>query len=66
MKTKEELQDECTHLRPDGNASSFKDGICILCGWKCDHPEVDDGNCLDCGEFIVDDREPPLDSFPDD
>ena len=45
---------ECEHLAMPGYRSTFKDGKCTQCGWKCDHEEQEDGHCLMCGESTFD------------
>ena len=40
------LQDECPHTSFDSR------GECMDCNWKCEHFEIDESVCLDCGKFI--------------
>lgn len=46
-------KENCTHS--DGRVSLFENGICKLCKAKCEHDEIEEGHCLDCGEFVLND-----------
>lgn len=45
LKMLNRLQDVCEH-------KDFEWGVCTNCNWKCEHDEVEDAHCLDCGEFV--------------
>ena len=59
-------QEECDHQLPDYKGASFKDGKCTQCGYLCQHDELEDWHCLDCGELVEGfDIEPPDDYEPE-
>ena len=57
---KDEMGNECEHLDP-GSKSTYDNGKCTICGWICEHEEIEKGCCLDCGEFVLKDVEPQED-----